>query len=348
MPNDATPPAIPPGLAIYQMAIGHYLSRALYVAAKLQIADLLKDSALDHETLAAKSQTHAPSLRRLLRLLASAGVLNESNSGLFSLSPLGQTLRTDLPGSMHWVVLLFAGYVPESWKDLEFCVRTGQPAFKRANPNATPFTAIADDPEAAATFDKAMATFAPNTAAAISQAYNFSQFNLLADLGGGNASLLLGILAANPTLNGIVFDLPHVEKQARQNIANANLESRCNFIPGDFFKNVPIDADAYLLKHVIHDWNDEQAAAILKNVRAATKPNAKLLIIEGLYPNHIDDSPTSRAATANDVNMLVCTGGRQRSESEFKNLFNATGFQLTQIVPTIARVLVIEAQPLTL
>jgi cyclopropane fatty-acyl-phospholipid synthase-like methyltransferase len=191
-------------------------------------------------------------------------------------------------------------------------------------------------------FDQAMATFAPLTAAAIAASYDFSPFRTLVDIGGGNGSLLIGILNANPNLHGIVFDLPQAADKARTKIAEAGLQSRCEAVGGDFFNEVPAGAEAYIIKHVIHDWNDDRATAILRSVHRAMPPHGKLLIAEGVYPQRIDQSDLSRGAAANDVNMLVSTGGRQRSETEFHSLLNAAGFKLTRIIPTPARLSLIE------
>lgn len=338
--------SLPPGLALYQMSIGHYVSRALHLAAKLGVADRLHDGPRDADALAAALGLHAASLRRVLRLLASVGIFEESADGRFALTPLGDLLREDAAGSMRASVILFAGTrIQESWKDLEWCVQTGQPAFRRAEPDADPFDQIAKDPEMAAVFDKAMAAFAPLTAMAVAAAYDFSSFGTVADVGGGNGALLLGILGANPSLRGIVFDQPHVADRAREHLAQAGIGDRCRVVGGSFFESVVAGADAYLLKHVIHDWDDERATTILRNVRAVTPPHGKVLLVEGVYPERIDGSLESRGAAANDVNMLVVTGGRQRAEAEFDALLAASGFRLTRIVPTPARVSVIEGTP---
>jgi precorrin-6B methylase 2 len=337
---------LPPGIALYQLAIGHYVSRALHVAVKLDIAEHLAEGPRTFEDLARATETHAASLRRVLRLLASVGVLEEREDARFALSPLGDLLREDAPGSMKANVSLFSGVaILDSWKELEWCVRTGEPAFKKDDPNADPFTTMAQDPEAAANFDKAMATFAPQTAAAVAAAYDFSRFGKVMDVGGGNGALLIGILQANPALRGVVFDQPHVVERARRNIAEHGLADRLEAVGGSFFDKVPAGADAILTKHVIHDWSDEHATAILRACREALPPDGKLLIVEGLYPARIDRSLESRGAAANDVNMLVVAGGRQRSEAEFRALNAAAGFELTRIVPTPARVAVIEGTP---
>jgi hypothetical protein len=343
MVSENTQLAIPPGIVLYQIGIGHYFSRALALAAKLGVADLLKDGPRFYGDLAKATQTHPPSLNRMMRLLASVGVFEERDNGTFALTSLGELLRTGVPGSMRSAVLLFAGIgIQDAWRELEYCVQTGEPAFRRNSPDADPFSQIAQNPEMAKVFDEAMATFAPLTAAAIAASYDFSPFRKLVDIGGGNGSLLIGILNANPNLHGIVFDLPHAADKARAKIAEAGLQSRCDAVGGDFFTEVPAGADAYIIKHVIHDWNDDRATAILRSVHRAMPPQAKLLIAEGVYPQRIDESDLSRGAAANDVNMLVSTGGRQRSEAEFRSLQDATGFKLTRIIPTPARLSLIE------
>jgi hypothetical protein len=342
----ASSQALPPGLSLYRLAIGHYVSRALALAATLGIADHMKSGPTEVAALARATGADPDALRRVLRLLARVEILEEQLAGRFSLTPQGELLREDAPGSMKASVTLFAGVgIQDSWRELEYCVRTGEPAFKKNDPNADPFTMFEKDPAAAANFDKAMATFAPQTAAAVAAAYDFSAFGTLADLGGGNGSLLIGILKANPALRGIVFDLPHVAERAKANVDAAGLADRCEVVGGSFFERAPRGADAYLLKHVIHDWNDERARAILATVRAGMAPGAKLLIVEGLYPERIDASFAARGAAANDVNMLVCTGGRQRSESEFRALYESAGFALTKIVPTATGIAIIEGVP---
>src|SRR5262245_37030399 len=254
------PPALPPPLALYYLGIGHYISRALYVAAKLGVADLLASGPRDAVDLASATKTYAQALQRVMRLLVSAGVFEEIDSGRFALTPLGALLREDVPGSMRASVLLFTGIgIQDGWKELEYCVRTGEPAFRKTDPDGDPFAAMAKDPEMAAVFDKAMATFAPFTSAAVAAAYDFSTIGTLADVGGGNGAILIGILKAHTNLRGIVFDLPQVAERAKENIKAAGMSERLQVAPGSFFERVVGGADAYLLKHVIHDWNDERA-----------------------------------------------------------------------------------------
>jgi hypothetical protein len=333
-------PALPPPVALYHLAIGHYLSHALHLAADLGIADRLKDGPRAADELARATATHAPSLHRVLRLLASRGVLDEQEDGTFALTAIGRCLRTDVPESAHAMVRLFAGpRVQDNWRDLEHSVRTGEPAFRKRGISA-PF----QDPDSSerASFDAAMANLTRTIAVAVAAAYDFTAFKTVVDVGGGNGALLVGLLAANPALRGIVFDLPDAAERARAHIAAAGLTDRCQAVGGDFFQAVPEGGDAYLLKHVIHDWNDERATAILRTCHRAMPAHGTLLVIEGVYPPRIDQSLEGRGAAANDVNMLVSTGGRQRSETEFRALYAAAGFTLNRLVPTAARVRVIE------
>jgi hypothetical protein len=332
---------LPPPVVLYQIASAHYLSQALYVAAQLGIADLLADGPQPYETLAAKTGTHAPSLRRVLRLLATAGVFAEGADGRFELTPVGSFLRSG-PGSFRATARLFGGpMVWRAWGDLLNTVRTGEPAFARVF-GTDSFGYFADHRDEAAVFDEAMSTFTAMISGAVAAAYDFSSMRSVIDVGGGEGALLTGILRAHPNLRGAVFDLTRLAEGARRQIGAAGLADRYQFVGGDFFEAVPAGFDAYLLKHVIHDWDDAHAVRILETCRRAMGPEAKLLIVEGVYPPRVDGSQESRGAAANDVNMLVCTGGQQRSEAEFRDLYAAAGFRLTRIVPTMSPARVIE------
>jgi len=332
---------LPPPMMLYQLATAHYLSQALYVAATLGIADLLADGPETHDALATTTGTHAPSLWRVLRLLASAGVFAERADGRFELTTVGSFLKSG-PGSFRAAARLFGGpAVWASWGDLLTTVRTGEAALPRVFKTGS-FEYFADHPDEAAIFDEAMGAFTAMVSVAVAAAYDFSAMRTIIDVGGGEGALLTGILRQNPGLRGTVFDLPRLTEGARRQIAAAGLGDRYEFVGGDFFDSVPGGFDAYVLKHVIHDWDDARAVRILQSVRRVIGPAAKLLIVEGVYPPRIDDSADSRGAAANDVNMMVCTGGRQRSEAEFRALYATAGFRLTRIVPTMAMACVIE------
>jgi SAM-dependent methyltransferase len=329
-----SPAAFPPQAALYQLAVGHYVPRALHVAAKLGIADLLAAGPRAAAELARATSTNEGALRRVLRLLVSVGVFDERDDGSFALTELSECLRKDVSGSARSMVLLFAGTrIQEAWAELEYCVQTGEPAYRKRGID-DPFPEMAKDPATTAVFDAAMADFTRLAAIAVAATYDFSSLRTLIDVGGGSGALLIGILSAHPHLHGVVFDQAHAVDRARNEIAGAGLAERCDAVAGDFFRELPRGGDAYLLKHVIHDWDDERALAILRNCHRAMGDGGRLLVIEGVYPPHVDRSWASRAAAANDVNMLVNTGGRQRSEEEFRALYDAAGFTLTRIVPT--------------
>ncbi len=329
------------------MATGHFVPRALALAAKLGIADLLRDGSRDADALAAAAHTNAAALARVLRLLASAGVFAELPDGTFALTPLGEPLRADVPGSVRALVLLMAGVeLQDCWKDLEACVRTGEPIFRRNAPGAaSSYDFVADNPELTAPFDEAMAAFAPWMTAALTAAVDFAGFRKVVDVGGGNGAKLIGILKACPTLTGVVFDQPHSAARARERIAAAGLAGRCEAVAGSFFDGVPGGADAYLIQNVIVDWNDEQAAAILRSCRAAMPPHGQLLIVEEVYPERAEPTEACRGVTGIDVLMLVCTGGRHRTAAAFRELLAAAGSRLTRVVPTAAGVSVIQGEP---
>ena len=242
------------------------------------------------------------------------------------------------------MVMHFSGNrIQENWKELEYCVQTGEPAYRRRGIN-DPF--LDPDPlrtpEEAANFDAAMADLTRVAAVAIAAAYDFALFRTLVDVGGGNGALMIALLKANPMPRGIIYDRPAAAESAKKQIEDNGLAGRCTAIGGDFFKEVPAGGDAYILKHVIHDWDDDRAVAILRNCHHAMAQHGRLLIVEGVYPPRIDQSAESRRAAANDANMLVSTGGRQRSEIEFRSLYEAAGFKFMKIVSTTAPVSLIE------
>jgi O-methyltransferase domain/Dimerisation domain len=255
---------MPPPFALYRMITGFYISRAIYVMARLGIADFLSDGPLNAEELARRSKTHVLSLKRVLRLLVTAGVFTEDNEERFALTPVGAHLRAGVPGSMRAAALLFGGITQRTWGDLLYSVQTGEPAFRRVFGQDS-FAYLAEHPEEAANFDAAMGVFTAQVATAVAAAYDFSEFRRVVDVGGGNGALLVGILRAHPSLRGTLFDLPQVVERARPRLGEIGLADRCEAVGGDVFVEVPGGADAYLLKHVIQDWDDDRAVAILQN-----------------------------------------------------------------------------------
>jgi hypothetical protein len=258
-----------PSAAMLRMISGFWLSRALYAAAKLGLADLLKDGPRTADDLAKLSGTHAPSLYRVLRALASAGVFSETPDGRFSSTPLSSTLETDAPASLRGFAIAELGedHYP-AWAELLHSVRTGEIAFNRLF-GMSVWEYRAQHPDDARIFDEAMASFTAAGNEAILAAYDFSPFRKIVDVGGGDGSLIAGILKTHPAVQGVVFDLPHAIMHAQQRLEAAGLTNRCQAVAGDFFESVPDGGDAYALKWIIHDWDDERAVTILRNCRRA-------------------------------------------------------------------------------
>jgi SAM-dependent methyltransferase len=330
MATDGTKLPLEPQWALHKLVTGHYLSRAIYVVAKLGIADLLKDGPRHIADLAEATHSHAPSLRRLMLLLVSADVFAEEETGTFRLAPMGECLRSDAPVSWRAQTLLHAGPLQQrAWGRLLEIVQTGQGP---SSQSLFPF--LAKYPEEAAVFNRAMENKTSAVASAFVAAYDCSKFSTVVELGGGYGILLRTILTANPKLRGILFDLPHVAEGAQEHVRAAGLTGRCEVVGGDFFEALPSGGDAYILKSVIHDWDDAQSVAILNNVSRVMAPGGKLLLVEMVVPAPARQSRWSQIVAASDLNMLVNTGGHERSEAEFQQLFRTAGFDLTRIIPT--------------
>jgi hypothetical protein len=341
-----TPPEPSPFVALWQMATGYYISHAIYVVAKLGIADQLADEPRSAEELATTTETHIPSLHRLMRLLVSAGVFAEHEDGRFALAPIGNLLRTDTPGSLRAVALQYAGPLQQqAWSALLHGVQTGETPFEHVF-GAELFPYLAEHPEEAQTFNAAMTTFSTQLADAVVRAYDFAPFDTIVDVGGGQGALLRAILHATPTAHGILFDSPQVVPGATEQTAAQGLTDRCTIEGGDFFASVPIGGDAYVLSAIIHDWDDERSIAILRNCQRAMRPQGKVLLVEVVVPAQIDESLPSQFGVRGDANMMVYTGGRNRTEAEYRALLEAAGFELTRVLSTQGAAQILEGIPI--
>lgn len=323
---------------LLQMATGYWITQALYIAAKLGIADLLKDGPKSSNELAQATTTHAPSLYRVLRSLASVGVFTEIEGGKFDLTPLAEFLRTG-SGSMRDMVLMQGeAWHWRPWGELMHSVKTGEMAVKQVF-GGDLFGYFSQDAEAAKIFDGAMTNFSAAFTGAVIAAYDFSPIKKLVDVAGGHGKLISMVLKANPGMQGVLFDLPQVIEGARAMMTKEGLSGRCELASGSFFESVPAGGDAYLMKHIIHDWDDERAIAIMKNCHRAMNENGKLLLVEMVLPPGNDPFIGKYL----DLEMLVMApGGRERTEAEYRALFIAAGFKLTRIVPTQSPASVIE------
>jgi hypothetical protein len=314
--------------ALQSMLFGYFPAQVLYVTARLALADHLADGPCTVARLAGDTGCDPGALLRLLRALVVIGVLGEPTKHTFTLTDKGQLLRAHHPVSMRNYALLFCG--PQSWQswgDLEYSVRTGKSAWERRY--GPPFGEGHMDPEFSVVFNAAMAEGTKIAAPAVVAVGDFGRFGTVADLGGGSGILLAAILAAHPGARGILFDLPRAVDGADRVLADAGVTDRCEVVPGDFFAAVPGGADAYLLKSVIHDWDDDRAATILANCQAVMSPQATLLLVE---PVTSVEQPTSFSVSYSDLNMLVCTSGRERTGAEFRDLLTRAGFAARRIV----------------
>jgi SAM-dependent methyltransferase len=324
-----------------QLTTGHLIAQALYVAAELGIADHLATGARSSTELAQAVGAHGPSLYRVLRTLASLGVFVEDDDETFQLTPLGETLRSDVPGSVRAWALVNCGISWPVYGELLYSVRTGQPGFDRAY-GMSVFEYTAQHPEAMALFGKMLVDFASQEVAAIASAYSLSDVNRILDVGGGSGNLIAALLQANPSLHGTVYERPPVAETAVQWLHAAGLSNRSDVLDGDFFESVPTGADVYVLSHVIHDWDEVHCLTLLANCRRAIPPHGRLLIVEMILPEPNKPSPGRLL----DLIMLANSpSGRERTLEEYRDLLERADFQLERVVATASPVSVIEAVP---
>ena len=335
--------AASPSMTMLHMATGCWVSQAIHIAAKLGIADLLQeDGAKSCDALAVATQTHAGALYRLLRALASLGVFAEIENGHFQLTPLAECLCTNVPGSLRgFAIMLGEEQHWRAWGEVLYSVRTGQPAFDHVF-GMHQFEYFAEHPEAGRLFNEGMTSRSGQENDAIISAYDFSGLGTVVDVGGGLGTLLATVLQATAKTRGVLFDLPHVIASARTTFVQTGQPARCEFSQGDFLDAVPSGGDAYILKKVIHDWDDDRAVSILQNCRRAIHSAGRLLLIEPIIPS--GNGPSFNKLL--DLLMLVWTpGGKERTEAEHRTLLASAGFKLARIIPTSSPVSIIEAVP---
>jgi hypothetical protein len=327
-----------------QLIMGTFVSQAVSVFAKLGVADTLATGPRGTKEIAELVGAHGPTLYRLLRALDDVGVVAELADRRFALTPLGEVLRRGVPGSLRdWATMIGMPFYGYPWIDLYQTVRTGESAFGRVH-GMEIFDYLAKHPEDAAVFDAAMTSISTSMTASIVQAYDFTRFSTIVDVGGGRGGLLTAVLSANPHLQGILFDAPAVVAGVNDVISAAEVSDRCKMVSGDFFDSLPEGGDVYLLSNVIHDWDDDRAAQILGNCRAVMADTACVLLAEVVLP----DGRQSSIGKFADLSMLVLTvGGSQRTETEHRTLLSRSGFRLTRIVPTASVVSLVEAVPET-
>jgi hypothetical protein len=323
--------------ALFEMATGYWISQAVYVAAELGIADVLKQGPKSCREIATETGADERSLYRLLRALCTIGLIRTAGTDRFKLAGRGRPLVSGAPGSLRAMVLTLGAMHYAAWGHLLESVRTGKSAFQAAF-GAPLFDYLGRDLEAGSTFNAAMTDFSTLAAHAVLLAYDFSDTGWLVDVGGGCGGLLTSIMRMYPTMQGTLFDTPAVIAAADRHLEAAPGADRRSLVPGNFLEAVPPGADVYLMSGVVHDWDDERAVRILLNCRASMARTGRVLVVECVVPDGDDRS----FSTLLDLNMLVMNGGRERTRAEFQELFEAAGLRLTRVIPTLSPLSVVE------
>lgn len=330
----------PAPAAMIEMILAGWTSQAITVAAQLGVADALADGPLTIDELATRVDANADALHRLLRALISRGVFRHRRDGRFELNSLAYTLCSDALVSMTSAARFYGSQEQrERWTLLVDAIRTGKSVVPALRGKSS-FDYFADEPELAALFNQTMTSISEMTDVPVVAGYDFSAYPTIVDVGGGHGPLLATILAAAPASRGVLYDLPLVVADAPNLLRECDVEGRVRIEEGSFFDSVPGGGDAYVLKNIIHDWPDEKALEILRNVRAAAGPRATVLLIEFVIPKHDRDFPGKWV----DLEMLLNLGARERTAAEYRDLLSQAGFRMTRVVQTAAPLSVVEAR----
>lgn len=319
---------------------GYWLSCGVHVAARLSIADHLAKGPRTSADLAKACSAHPPTLYRLLRMLSSHGVFHERDDGAFENTPLSGTLRADVPASMKpFAIMMVDAPSLLAWNDLLRTVQTGEEAFQRVH-GMGGFEYMAAHPDKAKEFGESMTSISGMENPAIAEAYDFKGIGKLVDVGGGHGSLLAGVLKRNPAMKGVVYDRAEVVANAKKDVhvREKGVAERVELVAGNFFDSVPAGADAYIMKYILHDWSDAQCQQILTHCRKAMAKGGKVLVVDNVIP----PGNAPHWGKMLDMNMLVLTPGRERTEAEFRELFASAGLRVTRIVPTASPLCVVE------
>jgi len=322
-------PAKPPFAVLFEMAIGRWVTSAICAAAKLGVADQLSSAPKTTTELAKQLNLHEDALYRLMRALASVGIFHEAEGRAFSQTPLSDLLRSNATPTQRDGALMFNDdWYNRCWAELPWSIQTGRPAPEKVF-GMSLFEHLSKSPDEAVNFNNTMTGLSQRDGPVVASSYDFSGFEHIVDVGGGMGALLAAILKSAPKVRGTLFDMPYVIEQAKGAPILAKFTGRCEFSGGSFFGGVPAGADAYIMKHIIHDWDQERATTILSNCRKAMRPDGRLLVVDRVIgpPNQPDQ------AALFDLEMLVNAGGRERNEPEWRSLFAASGFKLDRIIP---------------
>jgi len=325
---------------LFQLASGYWISQAIYVAAKLGIADILKYGERSSSQIAVATGADESCISRLMRALCVVGVFRTNGEGRFALTGLGKPLQSNVPGSLRAMVITLGEVHYAAWAHLLESVKTGAPAFPHAF-GAEMFDYLARENAAGTAFNRAMTDYSALSSCAVLLSYDFSGVRSIVDVGGGCGTLLTSILLMYPSMRGTLFDIAPVIAAAEQSLKAHPCRERCTMVSGNFLDCVPRDFDAYLMSSVIHDWDDERAIKILQNCRRSMGQQSRVLLVEFIVPAGGKKSFSKLL----DLNMLVMNGGRERTESEYRRLFDAAGLRMTSVIPTLSPLCVLEATP---
>ena len=323
---------------LMELTIGGWFTQAISVAAELGIADLLIEGPRTAEELAEDANAHSSALYRVLRALASAGIFSEDEDGRFSLTPIAENLRSDVPNSLRSFAIMTGAEFYQSWGNLLYSAKTGKEGFDKTFGKPF-FQYMTEHPDRHAIYDKAMMVHGIAETEPMLDAYDFSVFETVMDLGGGNGLMLTAILNRHPAIKGILFDLPAVVDRAKKTFSDSDLSDRCRIVGGDFFTSVP-SADVYVLRHIIHDWDDDDAASILRNCRNSMNPKGRVLLVETVIP------PMNEPCFGKWLDlMMLIVGGRERTEEQYRQLLTQAGLKLNRIISTAHEISIVEAVP---
>jgi hypothetical protein len=329
---------VPPAAQMLQFVIGSWVSQAVGAGAHLAIADHVAAGAKTADEVARRAGASPDAVFRLMRALASLGLFTMSG-GEFSLTPLGETLRSDVPGSMRAFAMAETDHPHwQTWARFPKAIKEGRKMSFEAI-GMEPWDYYAKHPDEAQQFSRAMSGISGMATGPVLASYEFSAASKLVDVGGAHGALLRGILEKYPQTNGVLFDLPHVVEGSKKEVARAGLAGRIEVVGGDFFKEVPAGGDVYLLKHILHDWDDAKCVSILETVKKAMKPTSKVLVVEFALPEDATPSP----AHLMDLNMLVMLDGRERTPAQYGALFAKAGLRLSRFIPTPSPIGIAEA-----
>ena len=341
MSSQSQPDALPPHAQLIHTVAAFWQSKIMVVAAQLDLAGRLAEGARSATELAEELGLHPPSLYRFLRTLASMGILTEVKNGTFALTPLGEALKADAPGSARATILTLAGrLVSGAWDELLYCLETGKTGIERVF-GMPIFDYLAAHPDEASLFSETMVGIHGSEPPAVAAAYDFDAFHSIVDVGGATGNMLVHILQRHERPRGVLFDMAHVVSDAPRFIARHGLTDRIAIESGSFFDAVPSGHDAYILSHIIHDWDQDQCQTILQNCRRAIDPEGRLLIVEMVLP----EGDTPHFGKLTDIMMLVGPGGQERTAAEYAPLLSRADFRLTRVVPTASNVSIVEAIP---